>query len=296
MSSRPSGSSLGGNRTRRRGTRDGPERNNDGNTGTERDVHAPMAERRAAHERLSTGGSPAGCAPARRIPGASSSPGSASSPPDPPRQDGRRQPQGRVRDSGLGHPESDRPDRGRVRRGAGRRPEPRRSPRPKASGSTRPSVEAAIPRRSIAQLQSPEFKPTGGRGRPRPASAILQPGHVLRRRPDRLRRGAVRPRHLRGGPRGGRGGAGRRSRDGRAGRRHRGVQRRRRVPADRAGDAGAARPARGAHRPAHRLPHARGDVDPHRSRDHGAHDARSCSSSSSPGSPTSTRSRRCSCR
>ena len=50
-----------------------------------------------------------------------------------------------------------------------------------------------------------------------------------------------------------------------AGRRGR-VQRRRGVPADRAGPAGAARPARGAHRPARRLPYVRRVVDPDRAR------------------------------
>ena len=47
------------------------------------------------------------------------------------------------------------------------------------------------------------------------------------------------------------------------------VQRRRRVPTDRAGNGGTARPAHGAHRAARRLPHVRGDVDPDRTGAHG---------------------------
>ena len=53
-----------------------------------------------------------------------------------------------------------------------------------------------------------------------------------------------------------------------AGRRDRRVQRRRRVPADRAGHAGAARPARGADRAARRLPHLHRGRDPDRAGDH----------------------------
>ena len=60
------------------------------------------------------------------------------------------------------------------------------------------------------------------------------------------------------------------------------VQRRRRVPADRAGNAGAARPARGADRAARRLPHVRRDDDPDRARADGASRPRSSCSSSSP--------------
>ena len=105
-----------------------------------------------------------------------------------------------------------------------------------------------------------------GRGRDRERRRPVRREHVLRRRAHRLRRGAVRPRHLRGGPRGRRRRAGRRPRDGRAGRGDGRVQRRRRVPADRAGNAGAARPARGADRAARRLPHLRRDVDPDRAR------------------------------
>ena len=55
-------------------------------------------------------------------------------------------------------------------------------------------------------------------------------------------------------------------------RRGRRVQRRRRVPADRAGHAGASRPARRAHRAARRLPHARRDGDPAGTGDRRAHD------------------------
>ena len=60
--------------------------------------------------------------------------------------------------------------------------------------------------------------------------------------------------------------------DRRAGGRDGRVQRRGRVPADRAGHVGAARPARGDHRAADRLPHVRRDADPDRAGDRGAGD------------------------
>ena len=96
--------------------------------------------------------------------------------------------------------------------------------------------------------------------------------HVLEERPDRLRGGAVRPDDRGQGPRRRRRRPGRRPRDRRAGRRDGRVQRRGRVPADRAGDLRAARPARGDHRAAHRLPHVRRDAHPDRARDRRARD------------------------
>ena len=70
----------------------------------------------------------------------------------------------------------------------------------------------------------------------------------------------------------GRRGPGRRPRRGRAGRRDGRVQRRRRVPADRAGNLRAARAARGDHRAADRLPHVRRGVHPDRAGDRRARD------------------------
>ena len=219
----------------------------------------PGSERRAAHERLSTGALARwmrACAthPWRVVLGWVGIVVAA----DRPRRDRRRQPEGRVRDPGLGHAEGDRPDRVRVRGGAGRRPEPRLRRARRASGSTRPSARRRS-RTAIAQAQDRRVRADRGRGRDRERRRPVQRGHVLGRRAHRLRGGPVRPGHLRGGPRGRRRRAGRRPRDGRAGRRDGRVQRRRRVPADRAGDAGAARPARGADRAARRLPHVRRD-------------------------------------
>ena len=179
------------------------------------------------------------------------------------RRDGRRQPEGRVRDPGLGHAEGDRPDRVRVRRGTGRGAEPRlRRAARRAPGHGRAQGRGrGRDRRAQVRAQADR-----GHGRDRERRRSLRRRHLLRRRPHRLRGGAVRPGHLRQGPRSRRRGAGRGPGDGRARRRHGRVQRRRRVPADRAGDTGAARPARGADRPAHRLPHLRriGDPDPAR--------------------------------
>ena len=106
-----------------------------------------------------------------------------------------------------------------------------------------------------------------GRSRHHRGGRPLRREHVLGRRPDRVRRGAVRPGHLRHRSRGGPRRPGRRARGGRAGGRHRRVQRRRRVPAGRAGDVRAAGPARRDPRAADRLPHVRGDVHPDRARD-----------------------------
>ena len=173
--------------------------------------------------------------------------------------------EGRVRDPGLGHPEGDRPDRVRVRRGAGWHPEPRlRGTRGRAP---RHSRAACCDRRGGRRAQDRRVRPdrhgSRRRGRHHERRRPLRREHVLGRRTHRLRRGAVRPHHLRGGPRTGPGRAGCRARGGRARRRHRGVQRRRGVPADRAGHAGAARPARGADRAPGRVPdlHRRRDPD-----------------------------------
>ena len=110
----------------------------------------------------------------------------------------------------------------------------------------------------------------GRQGRPGKRRRPVQRGHVLRRRPHRLHRGAVQRDDRGRGPRSGRRRAGCGPRDGRAGRRDGGVQRRRRVPAARAGDVRGARPARGDHRAAPRVPHLRGDDHPDRAGDRGA--------------------------
>ena len=132
-----------------------------------------------------------------------------------------------------------------------------------------PERKAAIEERD-REAQDRGVQADRGQGGHRERRRPVRREHVLRRRAYRLRGGAVRPGDLRRGSRGRRRGAGRRARGGRAGRRHGRVQRRRRVPADRAGHAGAARPARGAHRAARRLPHVRRDDDPDRARDRGA--------------------------
>ena len=71
----------------------------------------------------------------------------------------------------------------------------------------------------------------GRQGRPRERRDTVHRGHRLRRRPHRVRGGSVRPGDLREGSRVGRRRPGCCPRDGRAGRRASGVQRRRRVPA-----------------------------------------------------------------
>ena len=75
-----------------------------------------------------------------------------------------------------------------------------------------------------------------GRGRDRERQRSVRPQHVLRRRADRLRGSPVRSGHLLEGSRGRRRRSGCGPRSGRSGRRHGRVQRRRRVPADRAGN------------------------------------------------------------
>ena len=125
---------------------------------------------------------------------------------------------------------------------------------------------------AIAQAPRGRVQAHEGQGRPRERRESVHAGHGLRRRAHRVCGGPVRPRDLRQGSRGGRCRPGRCPRDGRARGRDRGVQRRRGVSAHRAGNAGAARPARGPDRPAHRLPDVRGDVDPARARHHGRRD------------------------
>ena len=176
----------------------------------------------------------------------------------------------RVRDPRLGHAEGDGPDRGRVRRRAGRRAE-RRVCRSTGSAARHARAQAGD-RRGDREAPRGGVQADGGQGRPRERRDTFHRGHRLRRRAHRLRGGPVRPRHQREGSRLGRRRPGRCPRDGRAGGRDRGVQRRSGVPADRAGNAGAARPARGPDRPADRLPDVRGDFDPARARNHGRRD------------------------
>ena len=89
-------------------------------------AQVPEADRLAAHERLSTGALARwmrACAnhTVARRPRLAGDHRRA----DRARRHRRRQPQGRVRDPGLGHAEGDRPDRGRVRLRAGLRAQPR---------------------------------------------------------------------------------------------------------------------------------------------------------------------------
>ncbi len=81
-----------------------------------------------------------------------------------------------------------------------------------------PERKAAI-EEAIAELKSHEFKPTEDKAGIESVGDPFDDEHVLGRRPDRLRGGAVRPGHLRQGSRGGRRRRGRGARDGRAGRR-----------------------------------------------------------------------------
>ena len=254
----------------------------EGETGSNSGNGGDGSERLAAHERLSTG------ALARWTRACATHPwrvvfelGRHRRVADRPRRDGRRQPEGRVRDPGLGHAEGDRPDRVGVRLRAGRRPEPRlRRARGRAAGHARAQ---GGDRGRDREAQDRRVQADRGQGRHRERRRPVRPEHVLGRRPHRLRGGAVRRRSSTTKDR---------DRvvavedavraDGRAGRRDRRVQRRRRVPADRAGDAGAARPACGAHRAARRLPHLRRDGDPDRARADGASGRRSSCSSSSP--------------
>ncbi len=190
--------------------------------------------------------------------------------PDRPRRDDRRQPEGRVRNPRLRHAEGDRPDRDRVRVRARRRPEHRlRGPAGRAAGY--PRAEAGS-RGGGRDAQGCRVQADRGRGGDRERQRSVRPRPVLGRRADRLCGGPVRPGHLREGPRGGRGRRRRRPRGGRAGGRRGGVQRRRRVPPDRAGHAGATWPARGADRAPGRLPHVRRDVHPDRTGAGGAGD------------------------
>ena len=134
-----------------------------------------------------------------------------------------------------------------------------------------PERKAAI-EKAIARLKSPEFKPTDDKagltsvGDPFSEDTFSDDGRIAYAEAqfdqtieDKDRDAVVAVR-------------GRRPRGGRAGRRDGGVQRRGRVPADRAGHVRAARPARGDHRAADRLPHLRRDAHPDRARDRGADD------------------------
>ena len=123
-------------------------------------------ERRAAHERLSTGGF------ARWTRACATHPWRVVlawvgiiAAPDRPRRHRRRQPPGRVRDPRLGHPAGDRPDRGGVRLGAGRRPQ-RRLRRPEGERLDTPERKAAIEERDRAAAS----RTSSSRPRTRPGS------------------------------------------------------------------------------------------------------------------------------
>ena len=238
----------------------------DGNSGTAPDVEEPMADRRAAHERLSTG------ALARWTRACATHPWRVVfgwigiiAAPDRPRRDGRRQ----LRDE-FEIPGSDTQkatdliesefasEQGGVLNVVFAAPEGERLDTPER--------KAAI-EKAIALLKSSEFKPTEDKaglesvGDPFSKDTVSDDGRIAyaeaqfdRDIEDEDRdavvavedavRETVEP-------------AGVTVR----------VQRRRRVPADRAGDVGAARPARGDHRAAGRLPHVRRDADPDRAGD-----------------------------
>ena len=186
-----------------------------------------------------------------------------------PRRRVRREPQGRVRDPRLRDAEGDRSDRIRVRLRAGRRPQPRlrgpggAAPRHAGAQGGDRGGDRGAEDQGVQADRNGSGRRRGDHQRRRP----VRPEHVLRRWAHRLRRGAVRPDHLRGGPRQGRrrGGCGSQRRRLRGS--HGRVQRRRGVPADRAGHAGAARPAGCADRAARRVPHLRRDDDPARAGD-----------------------------
>ncbi len=198
----------------------------------------PDGDRLAAHERLSTGALARLDARVREPPVAGRPRvGRHHRRAHPPGRHRRRQPEGRVRDPGLGHAAGDGPDRGGVRVRAGRRPQPRlrgargRAPRhARASGRDRAGDRGAPDARV-----RPDRRGAGGQRRRHERRRPVRREHVLGQRADRLRRGAVRSRDLHGGSRVGRRRAGHRPRGGRPGRDRRRVQRRRRVPADRAG-------------------------------------------------------------
>ena len=234
-------------------------------------AETPTGERLAAHERLATGalaGWARMCATAsvarrlrldrnrRRA--------------RPPGDDGRGLAPGRVRDSGIGCAEGDRPDRVGVRLRAGGRAERRvRGARGRAARHARAT---GGDRGGDGAHRVGGVRAHRGHGRRGGGGRSLQRGHGLRRRSHRVRRGPVRSRHLRRGSRRGRRRPGRGPRGGGAGRRDGRVQRRRRVPAARAGRVRGARPAGGDHRAAGRVPHVRGGDHPDRAGAGGARD------------------------
>ena len=185
-------------------------------------------------------------------------------PAHPARRDRRRQPEGRVRDPRLGHAAGDRPDRGGVRLRAGLGAQPRL--RGSGGRAARHARAQGRDRGRRREAQDVGVRPERGHGRRRQRRRPVLRADLLRGRAHRLHGGAVLGRHRDGGPIAGRRRAGRGSRDRRADGRHRRVQRRRRVPADRAGHAGAARLPRRVHRPPARLPDVRRDGDPDRAR------------------------------
>ena len=186
------------------------------------------------------------------------------------RRDRRRLAAGRVRDPGLRHAAGDRPDRGGVRRRAGRRSQ-RRLRRARGRAARHGGAQGGD-RRGTREPEDLRVQADRGEGGAHERRRPVQRADVRRERADRIRRGPVRPGDLRRGPRVGRRGAGRRARGSRARGRDGRVQRRRRVPADRAGHLRAARSPRGDHRPADRLPDVRGGVHPDRARDRRARD------------------------
>ena len=184
------------------------------------------------------------------------------------RRHGRRQPARQVRAPRDGHAEGDRPDRVPVRFGAGRRAEHRVR---RARGSApRHAPTEGRDRESGRAPEDAGVQADEGQGGARERRGSVLEGHVLRQRADCIHRGAVRPGDLRQGPERGPRGRERGQRRPREHRRQGGVQRRRRVPADPAGDPGAARADDGADRAADRLPDVRRRLDPDRAGADGA--------------------------
>ena len=181
-------------------------------------------------------------------------------------RDVRRKPARRVRDPRLRHAEGDRPDRVRVHVRAGRCPQRRVRRARGSSGSTRPSGRPPSSE-AVTRLRSPEFAPSDGDagiesvGNPFSETTFSENGRIAYAEAQfdqtieesRSRLGRRR--------------AGRRTRICREGRRDGRVQRRRRVPAGRAGNIRDPRAARRDHRAVARLPHLRGDDHPDRARD-----------------------------
>ena len=190
--------------------------------------------------------------------------------PDRARRDSRWLAPRRVRDPRLRHAARHRPDRVGVRRRAGGRAQ-HRLRRP-GRAAARHGRAQGRDRGGDGRPQDARVRADRGPGRAHQRRRPVQQADVLGERAHRVCGGAVRPRHLRRGPRRRRGSRRRRPRRGRAGRGHRRVQRRRRVPADRAGNLRAARAARGDHRAADRLPHLRRGLHPDRPRDRCARD------------------------